>query len=374
MINVTGKNNKISNLQVAVLTLHTIIGVGVLSLPSTLAEKLGTSGWVSLLITGVIAAIPVAMITKLMVMYKGKNVLEISNQLMGKPLTYIALTIAIIHMIGQGAFVVRIFGEVIKMFLLFATPIEVIIFTMLIAAAFTARGGIEAMVRFSIIVIPFIVLPLFIMSSVLIQDLDFSNLLPFFRTNPVQIIRSIPSVLFSFGGLEFLLIYMYYSKNPGSAMKYNLGTIGVVVAVYLISFILTLARFGEKGLAVQIWPLLSLTKAVQFPSAFIENVEGIIMAIWVIVAFTTLMSPIFSASILIGKMFKVEEYKYFVLLLLPIIYFLSLIPRNVVMVYKYVEVFTYIFGSFASLFYPILLFLLAVLKKKGEAKKNENTV
>lgn len=369
-----GENNKISNLQVALLLMHTIIGVGVLSLPSTLAKQLGTSGWIALILTGIIATIPVFMMTKLMTMYKGKNIFEISKHLIGTPLTYIALIILTIHMVGQGSFVVRIFGEVIKMFLLFSTPIEVIIATLILVSIYTARSGIEGMGRFSIIVIPFIVIPLLIFSVVLIPDLDYSNLLPFLRVKPVQIFKSIPSTFFSYGGLEFLLIYMYFSKNPRSAMKYNLGAIGVIVALYLLSFFLTLARFGEKGLSRQLWPLLSLSKAVQLPSAFVENIEGIVMAIWVIVAFATLMSAIFASSILIGKMCKVEENKYFTLLLFPIIYFFALIPRNVVLVYDYEQIFTYIFGTFSSLFYPILLYIVAVFRKKGEAKKNENTI
>lgn len=368
-----GKDSKISNLQVAILMLHTILGVGILTLPSPLAERLGTSGWVLIIITGIIAIILVTMITKLMSMYKGKNILEISNHLMGRPLTYVALVIVVIHIIGQGAFVVRIFGEVIKMFLLLATPIEVVIFTMLLTAAFTTRSGIETVARFSIIVIPFIVIPLLIISTVLLQDLDFTNLLPIFRVNPIQLLKSIPSTFFSFGGLEFLLIYMLFSKNPESALKYNLGAIVAIIVVYLGSFFISIARFGEKGLALQLWPLLSLSKAVQFPSAFVENIEGIIMSIWVVVAFTTLISAIYSSSILLEKMFKVEEHKYLVVSILPIIYFLSLIPRSVVLVYKYLEVFTYIFGTFATIVYPSLLFILAVLKRKGETRKNEKT-
>ena len=368
-----GKDNKISNMQIALLTVHTIIGVGILSLPSTLAETVGTSGWISLVLSGIIAAVPVIMITKVTEKYRGWNLFEISSYLLGKTLTYITFTLLIINFIGQSAFVIRIFGEVIKMFLLFSTPIEVTIVTMLLTAVFTARGGIETIARLSLLVVPFILIPTLILNVVLIPDLDFTNLLPFFKNNFADVIKSIPATFFSFGGLEFLLVYMYYSKHPKSAMKYNIGAIVTVTVLYLLSFFITLARFGEKGLGVQLWPLLSLAKAIQFPNAFIENVEGIIMAIWVIVVFTTLMSAIFVASVLIRQMFRTEESKYFTLPLLPIIYFFSLIPRNVVLVYSYMQVFTYIFGTFASLIYPILLYILAVFKKKGEAK-DETTI
>lgn len=374
MIKMYGKDNRISNLQVAILVVHTVIGVGILSLPSTLAEVLGTTGWLALIISGAVAVILVIMMTKLMAMYKGKSLFEISSELVGRPITYIAFIIEVIYLLVHGAYVSRILGEVIKMFLLFSTPIEVIIVTFIITAVYTVRSGIEGIARFSIIVIPFIIIPLLILGVVLIPDLDFTNLLPLLKASPMQIMKSLPPVFFTFGGIELLLIYMYYSKDPESAMKYNIGAIVVVIVLYLLSFIFTLSRFGENGLALQLWPLLSLTKAIQFPNAFVENVEGIVMAIWIIVAFTTLMSAMFSASVLLGKICKLEEQKYLVLPLLPIIYFLSLIPRNVAQVYDYIRVFAYIFLTFASLIYPLLLYILAVVKKKGEAKKNENSV
>lgn len=368
-----GGDNKISNFQIAVLLINTIVGVGVLNLPSLLAGEVGTTGWIVLLLAGAIAALLVLMMTKLMSSYEGKDIVNVSSSLIGKIATYISIILVITYMIAQGAFIVRVFGEVIKMFLLFSTPIEVIILTMLLTAVYTVRSGIDAIARFSILVIPFIVIPLLIIGTVLLQDLDYSNILPVFNMGPIEIIKSLPPALFSFGGIESILIYLYYSQKPKEAAKYSVLAVGVIVVIYLIAFLITLSRFGEKDLEAQLWPLLSLSKTVQFPNAFIENVEGIIMSIWVLIAFTTLISVIYTATFLVSKLFKSEKNRYFVGPVLPIIYILSLIPRNVVQVYDYTGVLTNYLGTFVTIVYPILLFIVSILKKKGEAKRNEKT-
>ncbi len=366
-----GKDNKISNFQISILLINTIIGVGILSLPKTLAEIVGTSGWVSILTSGLIVMILVSVIMKIMEMYEGKSIFEISKELIGTALTYIIMVIFVIYNVGLSSFVVRIFSEVVKLLLLYSTPIHVVIITILLAASYATRCGIETMARFTLIIIPFLIVPVLIISIVLIPDLDYSNLLPLFRFNATQLVKSIPTSFFSFSGFELLLIYMAYSENPKSALKYNLTAVVTVIAIYLIYFVISTARFGVAGLKVQIWPLLSLTKTIEIPSAFIENLDGIVMAIWVLIAFTTLMSYLYSASLITSKLFKVKEYKYFVLPLVPIVYIISLIPQNVVEVYKYIDIFVYILGGFFAVILPILFLILAKFKKKEEKQKNE---
>ncbi len=366
-----GKDNKVSNLQISILLINTIIGVGILSLPRTLAESMGTSGWISIIINGLIVMVLVSIIVKLMEMYKGKNIFEISQELIGTVLTYIVMTFFAIYNIVLASFVVRVFSEVVKLLLLYSTPIHFVIITMLLVATYTIRCGIETMARFTLIILPFLIIPVVVISIVLIPDLDYSNLLPLFRFNATQLIKSIHTAFFSFSGFELLLIYMAYSEKPKSVLKYNLISVAVVIAIYVIYYLVSIARFGAAGLKVQIWPLLSLTKTVEIPSAFIENLDGVVMAIWVLIAFTTLMSYLYSASLLTSKLFNVKEYKYFVLPLVPVTYIISLVPQNIVQVYKYIDIFVYIFGGFFAVIIPILFLILAKFKKKEEKQKNE---
>lgn len=369
-----GKNNKITNIQTSVLMINTIIGVGILSLPNILAEKAGTLGWASVIASGLIVMALVYIITKLMEMYDGKTIFEISQELIGVPFTYIATAIFIIYSISISSFVIRIFGEVIKTLLLHSTPIHFVIITMLLTTSYIVRCGIETMARFTLIILPFFMIPIFIISLVLLPDLDYSNLMPMFRLDASKILKSIPYVFFSFSGFECLLVFMGYTTKTKASLKYNLLSIIAIIGMYLGYFIVSIARFGEEGLRIQIWPLLSLSKTVEFPSSFIENIDGVILAIWVLIVFTTLMSYLYFAALLISKILGAKEHKQFTLPIIPIVYVMSLVPQNIVQVYTKVDIFLYIFGGFTSILTPVFFFTLAKIKKKGGKIQDEKNI
>jgi len=45
-----GSNDKITNIQMMILTVSTVIGVGILSLPASLSQRLGNDGWLLIII------------------------------------------------------------------------------------------------------------------------------------------------------------------------------------------------------------------------------------------------------------------------------------------------------------------------------------
>jgi len=370
---VIGKNDKISNAQLWALLVNTIIGVGVLSLPSALAEKAENNGWVILIIASVISLILTMMITYLMTKYRGETLVEIGNKLVSKPVSYIVSILFVLYFIILSAFAVRIFAEVVKMFLLLRTPIEVVIITMLLTTAYVSRGGIEVLGRVSLIIIPIVVIPIFLLILALLPNLDFTNLLPVFRLGFKDILKALPSTVFSFAGFEFLFIYMTFVDDTDKSMRYNILAVLGVLFVYLVTFIVVIAQFGVDETVHQLWPTLSLMITIEVPGGFIENVQGIVMALWVLVVLTALGPAIYGSSLILSNLFKGKEFNYYVLPLVPIIYIISLIPDNLAQSYEYMEIFTYYFGTFASIFIPILYFVVSLLKKKekGEVTNNE---
>jgi len=366
-----GNNKKISSFQMMVLIVNTIIGVGSISLPSDLSKSLGTGGWFLLLTGGFLTCIVVVITSKLMKMYPEKTIVEISRELVGTTLTNILMMIFILYLLDISTYIIRIFAEVIKMFLLLNTPTEVIIITMLFTTAYIARSGIEPIARLTLMAIPFMTIPFFIIGLVLLQDLDFTNLLPLFRFGLKDLVMSIPSSFFSFGGFEFILIYIAFVKSPRESTKYSVLAIVIVTIVYIILFVVSIARFGEIGLADQAWPILALSKSVEFPGAFVENVDGIVMATWVLITFTTLAPALFANALIISRIFKLRDHKLFVLPLIPIIFILSLIPDNQVEVQKHLGTITNYLLTFSAIILPISFYIIARFKNRGGAQKDE---
>lgn len=368
------ENDKISNGQMLAITVSTVIGVGILSLPRVLADAAGTDGWILLIIAGLLAGVMMTIITIVTAKFPNKTAVEFGRNLLTTPISDFISFLYFIYLIIFVAFVVRIFAEIVKMFLLTQTPTEVIIITMLLATAYLSREGIEGIGKMAVLLLPIIIIPIFLMLIVLLPELDPTNILPVFKLDITKLPMGILDSIFAFAGYDLLLLFMCFNNEPKKALKYNLGAIGIITGVYLLVFFIVIMVFGKTETIHLIWPSMSLTEVVQFPGAFIENVQGIVMAQWTLVAFTTLAPLLYGSALIMSKLFRANEHKYFVLPIIPIIYILSLVPDNLVTAYDYVTQATNYLGVFIVIIMPIVLFIITLFKKdpqKGGAKNGE---
>src|SRR5699024_381503 len=114
------------------------------------------------------------------------------------------------------------------------------------------------------------------------------------------------------------------------------------------------------------WPSLVLTREIGFPGLFIENIDGIVMAIWVIVIFGT-MGPAFHFSgTILSSIFRTKQHDYFVIALIPIIYIISILPQNLKEVYTYMGRFVNVTGALSVTVFPIILFIINKIKNRRE--------
>lgn len=356
---------KISAMQLGILLIVSIIGVGVLTLPRTIVEIAGSDGWMLIGLAGISSTVLSLIIYSLNKRFPNQTIIEYSKELVGWPLSIIIGMVYITYYIILSAFSIRIFGEVLKMYLLPKTPIEVITITLLLATSYLVRNGLESVVRFyEIMILPMFV-PYFItLISGTFQG-DFTNILPVFQTSITTLLQGSFEVIFSFIGFEALLLFTPFVENQKSIKKTLIIVIFIITLIYIASALIIIANFGVHETKNLIWPLMAYIKSIQIPGAFIEQLEGVIMAIWVMFIYTTLATLYFSAAFLCSRVFKAREHSIFVVPLLPIIYLLSLLPRNVAQLYDWLGVFSVYAGTLIGVAIPIFLLMVAKVRKKG---------
>lgn len=356
-------NDKITNGQMSAIIINIILGVGILSLPRILVESLKTDGWVLVIVGGLLSITFVVIITKLSQMFPGKTIVEFGRGLVTPPISAIFSITYLAYFFVLGSFVVRVFGEMVKMYLLPKTPIEFIIISILIVCTYLARAGIEAIGKFSVILIPIVIVPIFLMGVILLPNMDFTNVLPVFQFKLTDLIKGIPDVFFSFAGFEVILLFVAYVEKPQKAIKYNAIAILIVTVLYMYAFLTNIFVFGEAELTHLIWPSMSLMETIDFPGAFIENVQGVVMGQWVLIVFSTLTPVLYGSALILCKLFKGKEHNYFVLPMVPIMFILSLVPQNIAETYEYINQAMYYLGAAVTIVIPILLLIVALLKK-----------
>ncbi len=356
---------KISAFQLGILIIVAVVGVGILTLPRNVVEIAETDGWILILAAGAITIGISLVINTLANKFPNETIIEYSRDLVGYPLALLIGIILILYYVIFAAFSVRIFGEVLKMYLLPKTPIEVINITFLITLIYLIRSGFEGIVRFYEIIILIMFIPYFIALFTGTANLDYSNLLPAFQTSPKVILIGILQIVFSFMGFEAIFLFIPFVSDKKNMKKTLIIVISIITLIYLISTIIVIASFGKHEIKILIWPLMAYIKSIQVPGAFIEQLEGVIMTIWVLFIFTTLGTMYFSSAFILTRLTKTKEHKIFGVALLPIIYILSLQPDNVAQIYDWLGAFSMYAGTLVVIIIPILLLVIAKIRKKG---------
>lgn len=361
-----GGNDKITKGQNFSLIIASILGVGILSLPSQLAKGSGFNGIIAIISGTIIMMILVIMYTKLMARFNSKTIFEVIDEILPQSIVKIIDILFIIHYLISAAIIVRIFGAIIRMFLLRNTPLEVTILSLILVVSFVIRKGIEPVARLSQIVLPLVIIPIFILFLSLLSELDFTNIYPLFQMNIGDILKGIKVTLFSFIGIEIVLISTAYVKDTNKILKYNVLSVIFLGIMYLATFVIVISEFGRKQTEDLLWPTLLLMKTVDVPGAFLENVDGIIIALWTFISVQILSIVLIQSNIALNKSFKLKEVDFLSMPLLPIIYLLALFPDNIDEVYYYIDLYSNYLGVTIVLIIPLILFSIVILRKKGD--------
>ena len=349
--------------QMIFILMLTIVGAGILTLPRDLAVMVESDHWIILLVGGFIALVAVLVHGAIIRLKPRKHYFDILCDALTKPIAYLVGFAYVIYLIIAVGSIVRIFGDGIKMYLLANTPIEVINISMLVTCVYLARKGIEVLGRMLQFLVPIlIVLSTFIICLTLTKS-DFTNLLPVFQITFQDILKGIPTTVLSFAGFEVLLFFGVFLDKPKKA---TWGSIAIIVVlIYYISILIaTLAQFGPIQMKYLLWPTLDLFDTIELPGLFIENVQVILMSLWVLFTFSS-MAPTYLASVVMVKSLTgSRDQAYLAAPLLPFIYFASIIPENIAEAYKIIGIYSKYFASTMTFGIPIIVLVSLVIQKK----------
>lgn len=361
-------NNFISLRQLKFLLILDIFGIIITTLPRKLAEYGGQNGWLILILSLILAYFCLCIINSLASLFPNETFYSYTTKIIGKPIAFFLSIIFVLKIIIGVSFELRIFSEILKEIVLFNTPFWITSISMLALGGYMASKGYEARGRIAEILIYIVFIPLAFVFFIALFDVDFSNLKPFLKeidTN--KMLNGTMYTLFHFSALEFILLVYPYIKdkqNIKNTTKKSLAFVGI--AMLLVSLI-TIARFGKYDISHQMWPVLEMMDTINLPGSFIERQDAFIMTFWIISIFMIVNSSIFFSSLILKDTIKKGTHKTYIYLFIPIIYLISLIPKNIGEVYKYMELFYKYFGILYLFLIPLILLIIA----KFRGVKNE---
>lgn len=365
--------DRITSLQMFVIIVSTINAIEVLKLPRDLSLDVGPDGWLVLIGGHLISAVGVFFIIKLGLLYPDETFADYTPKILGRFLGNPVVMIAVFFWISLTARIVREFADFIQL-ILPQTPIEAIILSMLLVAAYTTRHGIEPIARTMDILFPiFIGLLALLVFSVLI-DVDFSNLLPLFHSDPKALALSSVETSVGLEGQEISLMLLPFMAMPQKAYKAVYGALACNLALRIILFVVTIGIFGAELVKTLVWPVEELSRSIAFSGGGFGRLDSLFTALWVTVAFTSLIVFLYCASLAFSRVMKFREQSLTVLPFLPVIFILSLVPESIVATETISDYLSWGWGVFTFTVPPLLLlisYLRGTHRNKGQERLRE---
>lgn len=356
-------NDKISNFQFGCLLFLTVVGVGIISLPSALVKETANDAWIVCILSGFINIIFIYFMANVVKKYGDMGFVGTLKYLFGDIIGSILIIPCILFFLLIAAYELRLFAEVTKLYLLNRTPTEYIIIPMLLLGAYLARSGIEQIARFYEVTI-YLIGILYILCIFLgLPHSNFSNLRPYFSTPVSSYIKGISSSIFTYVGYEILLIISPSIRKKEKIFKTASITLLIITALYTIFVILCIVRLGVEDTKFQLYPVISVIKATDVPGAFIERVIGLIMISWILAAYTTVVSYIYFYSVTLSDVLKQRKKNHAISLVVPVLYIISLQGQSVLDVFKIIEKISLYLGTYTLMILPFLMYIMSIIKK-----------
>ncbi|WP_027088259.1 GerAB/ArcD/ProY family transporter [Cohnella panacarvi] len=321
---------KIGTREMAILISSIILGVGVLTMPRSIAQITKSSdGWVSILIAGAIAIFFALIASKLASKFPGRTFYEFASSVVTKPIAIVITAAFSAYFIGYGAYETRMIANISKQYLFDQTPVEVIAFVFIAVMAYSVSGTQIALLRLNVLFLPIV---LFILLFVLVFStnlFEVNHLKPFFVTKSFDLIGASKESVFSFLGFEMVLFYAFLMRKPAKAPIASVIGVLIPLVLYLLVYIIAIGVFTNEGTANVQYPTVELAKEVELPGEFFERFESLFFTIWIMTVFNTASISIDVALACMRSILVSVRKPVAISGIIPVVYFIGMTPQTI---------------------------------------------
>lgn len=356
------EKGKISNIQMEIMMVPTIIATGILSIPSIAGRFARHDMWMTPIVGSLIGFITVYIAWKLHQLFPKLNPIQYSEMILGKAVGKIFSLFLVSFYIQNTGLIIRQYSDFITGNVMLETPGIVFSISIMFVSALAVRGGIEVIAR-SAVICTILYLSTSVSLILLIKDIDITFMFPILEHGLLPVIKGgfIHNAWFS---EFFLLAFIYpYIKSPEKGLKSGMKVSFIVMLILLYVFFFVLTLLGISSVN-QLYPVYTIIRAINI-LGFFENFEAIITASWVLGNFVKITVFLYVASLGLTQLFRLSDYRLLVFPLSLLIILLSYwdIPNIIVLVDYMTKIQPFYFVIVQTVF-PLFLLIIALARRK----------
>jgi spore germination protein KB len=257
------------------------------------------------------------------------------------------------------------------------TPLVVFIALYVFAMAYGVYLGLEVFARVSEILYPVFLVTLLFGTVFLIPNLNWDLLKPVLAHSPLDLLRGSLTLLAFYGEGLAILFLIPCMRHPEQAPGLNLKITSLLNIPLLVMVVMEVATFGAVETSRILFPSFELVKMISV-AGFFERVESFLLAFWVTTVCLKVALLFYTAMISFALSLNLQDHRPLVwpgavsLAALAVLVF-----SDVTQARGFLAASWPLFGLSVEGGVPILLYSLALLRKKGVPwrgrQKNEET-
>ncbi len=322
--------HKLTFMQTLIMISSTLIGAGVLTLPRSAAETGSPSGWLMILLQGVIFIIIVLLFLPFLQKNSEKTLFKLNNIVAGTFIGFLLNLYICLYFIGIVCYQARILGEVVGFFLLKNTPMAVVVFIFLAVAIYHVGGGVYSIAKVYAYIFPItlIIFMMLLMFSFRLFQFDFIR--PVFEGGYQSFFSLFPKTLLYFSGFEIIFYLVPFMRDPKQAKKAVAFGIGTSTVFYSITLFIVIGCMTVAEAKTVTWPTISLIHALEVPGIFIERFDLFLQLTWTAQQFTCMLGSFKGAHIRLTEIFhlKNKNNAWLLTAMLVATFFITMYPKD----------------------------------------------
>lgn len=332
--------------------------------PRDIVAAAGRDAWLATAISFVLNLTAVLLPLVLIVWWFPRTTLvEVARTVFGRTLGWVLSGLYVAFWLATGAWLVLVHSHLVIVTLLPQTPIWVLNVTLVLVSTYIVRHGLEPIGRLFVLSIPAFIAPLAIATFTGTKGADLRRLLPVLAGDPKLLLQGVWTSFTKANGLSVVWMVGPYLTRVRGVVRSALVGVSLTAMPAVVLVTLLLARLGHEEVADQLYPLLIFIELLDIPGMTGFHLNGIMLAVWVVMAFATLALFQYAASSASRRMFRLPDNRWSAPLSGVVLIALSNAPISEVDLVRWANSIQPVVVSFASLWLPLLVLAVAAVRK-----------
>ncbi|WP_077213452.1 GerAB/ArcD/ProY family transporter [Bacillus dakarensis] len=339
--------------------------------PSILYDSLLNAAWMVPIISGILSAIPLYLLFKVMSKHENKNLHDINLALLGRFLGYSVSFI--LWLIGSFAIITdtRGYVDIISTMYFINTPPIAIYAVLMVVCAYGAKKGIQHIGSVAYVLIFYVKAVLLIAFIFAILDSSFNHIFPIWGPGQWEIVKESTQKVSIFADLLFLALIAPYLTSVKEFKKGTWAALIFLIFELAFSFLIYVLIFDYMPVQSLNYPYHEMIRYIEVGN-FLTKVETFFLPLWLIAAFVRFSAYLYLNAVLFGGLFKIKQFELAIPALATTFLFFGLLPETPAITTFVLRETLLNLTSPLFILMPILLWVAALVRGEFKNGKKEN--